>query len=193
MPKRIDAETEAHIMNIVRDTPDVTLEKIAERTGVSISTAGRYVKGNVGSYSRSTYENERVKKAGFSSRNKYAKWLAEQRGETISDTRERVAKARGFSSSAEYSRNTRKLHKQEPRCEELSDFLNAWLDNLGRTRQWLAWKIEKHEETVCRYARGESYPRIETLNKIYIAIGEEYSLEYRVKNAEMGNVEEARV
>ncbi len=79
-------------------------------------------------------------------------------------------KERGFESSDDYQKSLAEKRREKPRNKEFSNLLTEKLNELHKSKRWLARQIGCQAWTICLYARGSIIPKKENLEKIYSAL-----------------------
>jgi len=102
------------------------------------------------------YRNHFLPSSGCHSRKEYESMLARRLGGTT---------------STDYQRLLRVKRSKKLRNRILSKFILRRLEELGKSRRWLAKELGKPRTNVSYYTLGESFPPKETLDQIYHVLG----------------------
>ena len=88
------------------------------------------------------------------------------------DYQEHLAKARGFTSRKEYRREMAKRRQTKPENQALSDLIHERLQELGKNQAWLALQIGRSRQSVSLYGQGKALPKHgDTFRRIYSVLG----------------------
>jgi len=121
------------------------------------------------------YQQHLLRKRGFKSTTEYLNALAEENFNSHNDYLEYLANLRGFKTRREYQKHLEEQRKKRLENKALSYFITKRLEELGKTKAWLAKEIGCTNQTVRKYARGVSIPDEAGLKKIFRVLGATHS------------------
>ncbi len=155
---RLSQETIRNLTEIYATSDSVS--KTAALAGVPYHTAYYH-----------TRRQERLHESGFQSYTKYCEFLARRLGfESYGDYLNHLARQKGFTSKSQYNKHLVKQARTNPERHCLSALIRQRLQELEKSKAWLAYQVDVSSWTVRDYLRRKSFPSVDVLKKLFAVL-----------------------